>query len=241
MTATVLPRPRAATRAFAWSIADAALLLSVPLMAWGLYRALVVAPTEATLGDSQRIFYVHVPCAWAGFLGFLIVGGAGALYLATGREAFDRAAQAACEVGVLFTTLVLVTGPIWAKNDWGVYWTWDARLTSTFVLWLTYVGYLMIRINALDPGRIRRVLAIYGIVAFLDVPFVYYSIQWFRTQHPAPVIGARGGGLAPEMRGALFTCGAAFLLLFAGLVARRARLLRCEDEIQEMKAASRES
>ncbi len=215
------------------------LAASAVVMAKGLYHALVLAPTEATLGDSQRIFYVHVPSAWLGFLGFLVVAAAGGGYLATGKAVYDRIAQAACEAGVLFTTLVLITGPIWAKNDWGVYWTWDARLTSTFVLWLTYVGYMMLRANALDPVRMKRILAVYGIVAFLDVPFVYMSITWFRTQHPAPVVGPKGGGLQPDMRTALFVCGIAFLLLFAGTVIRRTRQLRHEEELAELQTLMR--
>jgi heme exporter protein C len=200
-------------------------------MAYAAYRALIVAPTEKALGDSQRIFYVHVPCAWLGFLGFLVVAVAGGLFLATGKPRHDRVAQAACEVGVLFTTLVLVTGPIWAKNDWGVYWTWDARLTSTFVLWLLYVGYLMLRANAVDPVRIRKALAIYGIVACLNVPFVYMSILWFRTQHPSTVVGPKGGGITPDMRAALYTSLLALMLLFIDLVVRRVRLLSVEDDL----------
>ena len=207
------------------------LIASVPALAWAMYKALVVAPTEKTLGESQRIFYVHVPSAWLGFLGFFVVAVMGGVYLATNKAVFDRIAQASCEVGVMFTTLVLVTGPIWAKNDWGVYWTWDARLTSTFVLWLLYLGYLMLRSNAVDPIRIRKVLSIYGIVACLNVPFVYYSIQWFRTQHPKVVVGPKGGGLDPEMKAALFTSLAAFTLVFIDLVMRRTRLLAREDEL----------
>lgn len=206
-------------------------------MVYGLYGALYLAPTEKKLGDSQRIFYVHVPCAWVGFLAFLIVAAAGALYLVRGQASDDHLAQAACELGVLFTTLVLVTGPIWAKNDWGVFWTWDARLTSTFVLWLTYVGYLMLRANALDPFRIKRILAVYGIVAFLDVPFVYFAIKWFRTMHPGPVIGGGDRTLDPDMRKALYVCGLAFLFLFLDLLARRKRLLTMEAELHELRAA----
>lgn len=211
----------------------AAFLLASP---WAIWQALVNAPTEQHLGDSQRIFYVHVPCAWLGFLGFLVVAVAGGLYLATGRERYDHVAQASCEVGVLFTTLVLVTGPIWAKNDWGLYWTWDARLTSTFVLWLLYVGYLLLRSNALDPVRARKLLAVYGIVACLNVPFVYFSIMWFRTQHPAAVVGPRGGGITPEMRVALYANLAVLLLLFVDLIARRTRLLDVEDDLAVLRA-----
>lgn len=211
------------------------IVLSIPLMAWALWQALVLAPTEAVLGDSQRIFYVHVPCAWLGFMGFFVVAICGGLYLVTGRAVFDRVAQASCEVGVLFTTLVLVTGPIWAKNDWGVYWTWDARLTSTFVLWLLYIGYLMLRSNALDPVRIKKVLSIYGMVACLNVPFVYYSITWFRTQHPAVVIGPKGGGLDADMRTALFWSLGAFTMLFIDLVSRRSRLLYAEEAVARLR------
>lgn len=215
-----------------------ALLLSVPVMAWGLCQALVLAPREKEMGDIQRIFYVHLPCAWIGLLSFLLVALFSALHLFTGSEANDRRAQASAELGVLFTTLVLITGPLWAKPVWGAYWTWDARLTSTFVMWLLYIGYLMLRANALDPVRIRRVLAVYGIVAFLDVPFVYFSIYWFRTLHPKPVVGPRGGGLDPAMWRAVFTCFAAFLLLYVDLLARRTRVLSMQSDLHELRAAS---
>ncbi len=213
------------------------LLASIPLMVVGLRHALLLAPREKTLGDSQRIFYVHLPCAWLGFLAFLIVAIASALFLIRKRPVADRIAQACCEVGVLFTTLVLITGPIWAKNDWGIYWTWDARLTSTFVLWLLYIGYLMLRANATDPVRIRKTLAVYGIVAFLDVPLVYYSIQWFRTQHPAPVMGSKGGGMDGQMWMAVLWCTLAFLGIFIELVSRRVDLLSLEQDLEEIKAA----
>lgn len=214
------------------------LVLSVPLMVWGLSEALLVAPRERTMGDVQRIFYVHLPCALVAGLGFLIAASASTGFLVTGRDVWDRLAQAASEVAVVFTTLVLLTGPLWAKPAWGVYWTWDARLTSTFVLWLLYVGYLFLRQNALDPAAIRRPLAIYSIVAFLDVPFVYYSIQWFRTQHPGPVLGPKGGGLAPGMKSALWICMAAFVCLATDLIARRARLLQLEHEVNEIREAA---
>lgn len=207
------------------------------LMAGALYLGLVAAPREAVLGDSQRVFYAHLPCAWNGFLGLTLVAVSSALYLATGRVRFDRLAQASGEVGVLFTSLVLVTGPLWAKNDWGMYWTWDARLTSTFVLWLLFVGYLMIRSNALDPVRIRSVLAVYALVAYLDVPFVYYSIRWFRTQHPAPVIGSGGGGLAPDMRVALYAGAVAYLALFAELLRRRLAILQAEERLDVLEGS----
>jgi len=213
------------------------LLASIPLMVVGLRHALLLAPREKTLGDSQRIFYVHLPSAWLGFLAFFIVAMASALYLIRKRPGDDRLAQACCELGVLFTTLVLITGPIWAKNDWGIYWTWDARLTSTFVLWLLYVGYLMLRANATDPVRIKKTLAVYGLLAFLDVPLVYYSIQWFRTQHPAPVMGPKGGGMNSRMWMAVLWCTLAFLGIFIELVLRRIDLLSLEQELEEVKAA----
>jgi len=140
-------------------------------------------------------------------------------------------ALAAAEVGVLFTTLVLITGPIWAKPIWGIWWTWDARLTLTLVLWLIYVGYLMLRHYVENPARRSTLAAVVGIIGFIDVPLVYFAIRWWRTQHPQPVIaGGDDSGLDPRMALTFWVCTATFILLFAWLYRRRVQVEELRDK-----------
>ena len=167
------------------------------LLAFALYEALVVAPTERTMGDVQRIFYYHVPSAWTAFLLFLINLVASVTYLVRRNPKADALAVVCAEVGVVFCTVVLVTGPIWARPVWGIWWTWDVRLTTTLVLWLIYVSYLVLR-RFSDSAQTPVLAAVLAIFGALDVPLVYFSIWFFRTQHPQPVIGG-GGSLDPRM------------------------------------------
>lgn len=213
-----------------------------PVAAVGIAVALVLvfwfAPTERTMGDVQRIFYFHVPAAWSAFLCFFVVF-AGSLGTLIGRRrGWDILALAAAEVGVVFCTVVLVTGPIWAKPAWGIWWTWDSRLTSTLVLWLTYLGYLMVRHYVSDAQRRASLAAVVGILGFLDVPIVYFSIRWWRTQHPKPVIaGGEGSGLHPDMALTFFVCLAAVTLLTFALLAQRVRLERHRDRAHALDLA----
>jgi len=199
------------------------------------------APEERTMGPIQKIFYIHVPSAWVAFLAFFVVFAASLAYLAGRRERFDRIAAASAETGLVFCTLVLVTGPIWAKPVWGTWWTWDPRLTSTLVLWFLYLGYFALR-SYLPPGPRRSALsAVLGVIAFLDVPVIYFSIRWWRNQHPSPVLaGGEGSGLDPRMRLVFLLSLAAFTVLYAGLLAarvgvaeRRARAERLLEEWRE--------
>ena len=164
-------------------------VLTFLLIEGALYMALLQAPTERTMGDVQRIFYFHVPSAWVSFLAFFIVCIASIAFLRTGKAQWDRLAASSAEIGILFITLVLLTGPLWAKPVWNVYWTWDARLTTSLILWLIYIAYMMVRRYTSDPERGAKFAAVFGIIGFLDVPIVYMSIRWWRTLHPAPVIG----------------------------------------------------
>jgi heme exporter protein C len=201
------------------TVLDAALLVA---LAVGMVMVFFYAPIEREMGIVQKIFYVHVPLAWNAFLGFLIVFIASFRYLATRDPKWDARALAAAEVGVLFTTLVLITGPIWAKPVWGIWWTWDARLTLTLVLWLIYMGYLMLRRYVESPERRAVLAAVVGVTGFIDVPLVYFAIRWWRTQHPQPVIaGGEDSGLDPRMAAAFWVCVAAFILLFVALYRRR--------------------
>ncbi len=201
----------------------------------GLYAAFVYAPTEATMGDVQRIFYFHVASAAAAFLAFFVVFVASIAYLSRRHRGWDNAAAAAAEIGVVFTTVVLVTGPLWAKPAWGTWWTWDPRLTTTLVLWLIYVAYIMLRSTMEDPSRRALVSAVFGIVGFVDVPIVFMSIRWWRSIHPVLI---EGGELqmTAEMVLALVVSIVAFTLLFFYLLVERLRLQRCEDEVEHLKA-----
>jgi heme exporter protein C len=188
----------------------------------GMVMIFFYAPIESKMGIVQKIFYVHVPLAWNAFLGFLLVFVASFRYLTTRDAKWDARAVAAAEVGVLFTTLVLITGPIWAKPVWGIWWTWDARLTLTLVLWLIYMGYFMLRRYVDSPERRAVLAAVVGVTGFIDVPLVYFAIRWWRTQHPQPVVaGGEGSGLDPRMANTLWVCVLAFTLLFVALYRRR--------------------
>jgi len=184
-------------------------LVTLALLAWGFDQAIFIAPTEATMGEVQRIFYYHVPSAMVAFL-FFTISLLGSIAFLTLRHSRPIAAQAAdawavsgAEVGVLFCTIVLITGPLWARPVWGIWWTWDARLTTTLILWLIYVSYLLLRRFVAGP-QMQTLAAVLGIFGALDVPIVYMSNRWWRTQHPAPVMGGgENSGLAPSMAAAL--------------------------------------
>src|ERR1700738_1689375 len=164
-----------------------------------------IAPTERTMGLIQRIFYFHAASAWAGMTSFSICFVANLLYVWRRQPRWDSLGVSAAEGGLAFITVVLITGPIWAKPAWGIYWTWDARLTSTFVLWLLYISYLLLRTLIEEPDRRALLSALFGIFAFIDVPLVFGSIRWWRTQHPQPVVmGGSGSGLEPTMWYVLF-------------------------------------
>ena len=189
----------------------------------GLYGALVWAPTERTMGDIQRIFYFHMPAAWVA-LGpaFTLVFVCSILYLVKKDLRYDRIAGASAEIGVAFTTITLLTGPLWAKPIWGAYWTWDPRLTTTLVLWFIYVAYLMLRAATAEGHKRARFSAVFGIVGWVDVPIVFMSIRWWRTIHPT-VINGEGMNLDPAMAAVLMFCLAAFTLLFVYLLILRVR------------------
>lgn len=201
----------------------------------GLYFAFIFAPTEATMGPVQRIFYFHVAVAYAAFLSFGIVFVGSLGYLIKRRRGWDNMAAAAAEIGVVYCTLVLITGPLWAKPAWGTWWTWDPRLTTTLVLWLIYVGYVMLRNTIDDPARRALVSAVFGIVGFIDVPIVFMSIRWWRTIHPMIVEGG-DLNLTPEMIAALVVAIVAFTILTAYLLVERLRLQHAEDEVERLKA-----
>jgi heme exporter protein C len=213
-------------------------LLSIVLLGIAFYQAMWVAPTEQTMGDIQRIFYYHVPSAWTCFVLFFLNFIASIWYLIKRTPAADAFALANAELGVIFCTIVLTTGPLWAKPVWGIWWTWDARLTTTLVLWLIYVSYLLLR-RFSEAGQTPVLAAALAIFGFLDVPIVYMSIRWWRTQHPQPVVaGGQGSGIDPEMRMVLFT-NWALIMAVAGLMCwARYKIIRREQQAESADALS---
>ncbi len=218
-----------------WSVCT---LLAFGLMEAALFEALKIAPTEKTMGIYQRIFYVHVPSFIAGFTAFAINFLASVAYLWRRTLKADALAVAAAEVGVAFTAIGLITGPIWAKPIWGIWWTWDARLTLTLVLWVMYVSYLMLR--QLTPANEQqpRLAAVLAVFFFLDVPIDYMAIRWWPTQHPQPVFfGGPKSGVAEPIAVAFLISAIAFLALAALLFWQRYRL---ECDRQKLAAVRRE-
>ena len=161
-----------------------------------LTLALVVAPTDAFQGESQRLMYVHVPAAWTAYLSFAVVAGASALYLIRRDLRHDRVAQAAAELGVGLTALAIVLGSLWARPTWGTWWTWDPRLVTTVVLLLVYLGYLGVRGLSTDPEVNARRSAVIGLLALVNVPLVHFSVVWWRTLHQPPSVLRPGGPAA---------------------------------------------
>jgi heme exporter protein C len=205
--------------------------LSALTLAVGLVMAFGVAPREVSQGNVQRIMYVHPPLAWVAYLAFGVVAAASIVYLVARRPAADRLAHASAEVGVVFTGLAIATGSIWGKPTWGTWWTWDARLTSVAILFVMYLGYLLLRGTVEDGERAARYCAVLGIVAALDLPLVHFSVYWWRTLHQPPSLMKPGGfsGSAAILWPLLVNL-AAFTVLYAYLVAKRVRLLRAETE-----------
>ena len=190
----------------------------------GLYLAIFYVPPDLLQGDVQRIMYIHVPTAWVAFLAFFVVFLAGIIYLWKRFPEADRLAYASAEIGVLFTALTLIDGAIWGKPTWGTWWTWDARLTTTAILFIIYVGYLMLRSYIDEPERRARLSALVGIIGFIDVPIIYMSVLWFRTLHQPPSI-QRGGASMPDamLFTLLFNFGA-YTLVYLFFLVKRVRI-----------------
>lgn len=202
-----------------------------------LYAALVYAPEEATMGAVQRIFYFHVPSAWVAFAAFAVVFVASIQWLRTKRPWWDALAASSAEVGILFCTVALLTGSIWARPTWGTWWDWDPRLTTTLVLWLIFVSYAMLRSMVDEPSKRANLAAVVGIVGFVDVPIVFMSIRLWRTIHPAVLTGS-GIELHPSMLHSLMVCLLAFTLLFVHLLQLRLGLELQREEIRRLREAA---
>ncbi|MDZ7292607.1 MAG: cytochrome c biogenesis protein CcsA [candidate division KSB1 bacterium] len=206
------------------------------LMIVNLYNIFIFVPNEASMGIVQRIFYFHVPSAFIAFIAFAVTFVYSILFLAKRKIWHDRVAYCSAEVGIIFTTIVLLTGPLWARPVWNTWWSWDPRLTSTLILWFIYVGYMMLRSYTGEEQRGARFAAVFAIIGFIDVPIVYLANRLWRTLHPAPVIlGGSGSGLHPKMLYALLFSFVTFLGLYLFLLFYRLRLERSRLELNELK------
>ena len=200
-----------------------------------LWMVFLFVPTVTQNGVpfAQRIFYFHVPVDWVAFLSFFIVFIASIAYLRTRDQKWDNIAHSSAELGIMFTSLMLLTGMLWARPAWGVYWVWDPRLTTALVLWFIYVAYLLIRSYAGEEIRGARFAAVLGIVGFIDVPIVALAIVLWRTQHPAPLVFE--GGLDGKMMATLMVSLAAFTCLFVSLLRVRFSLRKAEYLVKSIE------
>jgi heme exporter protein C len=208
--------------------------LAAVLLLAALLAAFVIAPTEAEMGDTQRIFYFHVAAAWAAFLAFLLVFLGSVAYLRTRAQGWDVLAVSAAEIGIVFTSVTLASGSIWARSAWGTWWTWEPRLTTTLMLWLIYVSYLLLRGMVEEPNRRAAFASVFGIIGFVDVPIVFMSIRWWRTMHPQ-VVGTEGFNMEAAMLPALFLSVAAFTVVLLYFLLLRTGLERSQQEMVELR------
>ena len=216
------------------AVPPALALVTVAMVTTMLYLTFVWVPMEATMGVVQRIFYFHVPSAFVAFTAFTIGGVASIRFLARRDHRFDDLSVSANEVGLLFAIVNLVTGSLWAKPIWGVWWAWDARLTTMLLLALIYTAYLILRQSIFEPTQRAVVCAVVSIFGMVDIPIVYMSNQWWRTQHPAPVLSGEGS-LDPQMRFVLYFSFFALLLVFWCLVRMRRRLEHLRRETDALR------
>lgn len=209
-------------------------VLAALLVLAALVAAFIVAPTEREMGDIQRIFYFHVASAWTAFLAFFVVFIGSIAYLRTKALRWDTLAASAAEIGIVFTTLTLISGSVWARSAWGTWWTWEPRLTTTLMLWLIYVSYLLLRGMMEDADRRAAFAAVFGIIGFVDVPIVFFSIRWWRTLHPQ-VVGSEGFNMEDTMLAVMFLSIIAFTVVFVHVLLLRTGLERSQQELVELR------
>ena len=209
------------------------LWLSLALMVTALYLVFVYAPAEQTMGIVYKIFYLMVPMGWLSLLSFLIVFVGSILYLVKRESKWDILAHSSAEAGIIFTTLALLTGAIWAKPVWGVWWAWEPRLTSTLILWLLYLAYFMVRSFATEESRGATFAAVVGIVGFIDLPIIVLTTTRWRGMHPEPIIFQ--GGLAPSMLVTLLISITAFTALYSLLLIQRVSMKNDETEVKKLR------
>lgn len=199
-----------------------------------IYAAFLYAPTEPQMGHIQRIFYFHMGTVWVATIAFIIVFVSSIMYLWKGTRKWDVRAYCSAELGVLFLTLTIITGSVWAKPIWGTWWTWDPQLTTTFILWILYIVYLVLRSTAGNDTKKAKYAAVFAIIAFIDLPLVYISVRVMRGISPV-VFGPGGGGIAPKMMDALLINLTACTILFVVLLLERIDLEHMKDSITRLK------
>lgn len=243
-TQTAVSQPAQSSRGFGWihglTIASGVMMLAA------LYMALVWVPDAGNLTApaerfAQRIFYFHVPAAWIGFLAFIVAAVTAVLYLITRNEKWDIWELASVEIGLAFFTMVMLSGPIWAKPTWNVWWTWDPRLTISTISWLLYIGYIMLR-GAIDsPERQARFGAIYALIAAMSLPLNWMAIRWWRTIHPAVVLPGKnadsvgGFGMTSSIATTLMFCLLAFTVFYITLMVHRVKLETLARRVEAIK------
>lgn len=212
--------------------------LSLVGMLVSIWADLIYAPTDAIEGDAQRIFYFHVPSAWLGMLSFCVLAVAGVVYLWKQDERWDWVARAAAEIGVVFITVTLITGSLWGRPIWGTWWTWDARLTTTLILWFIYIAYLMLRSYMGHTPASARAGAVLAIIGVIDVPIIYESVNWWRTLHPQAVLPIGSSpNLPPQMLLALMLSLATFTLLYCFLMIQVYQFQKLQTQARRLRAS----
>ncbi|WP_084031432.1 cytochrome c biogenesis protein CcsA [Anaerobacillus arseniciselenatis] len=218
--------------------------ISIPMVIIALYLSFIYAPVERTMGVVQKIFYFHVASAWVAFFAFFIVAVFSIMYLIKRTRIYDVIAGVSAEIGVVYTAIVLITGPIWARSAWNTWWTWEPRLTTTLILFFMYIGYIMIRKMDGAWEKKARLASVFGIISFINVPIVFMSIRWWNTKLHPVVFGEgsdqTGGGLEPEMLVALifsvFTMTVLYsVFLLKGVYIEKLQIqtARLKEKIQE--------
>ncbi len=200
-------------------------------MALTLYLVYMWVPTEQNLGVSQRIFYFHVPLGWIGMVSIMVVAVASIMHLVTGSQKWDDLAYSTAEIGIIFASLILITGAIWGKPVWGVWWTWDAKLTTTLVLWFIYVGYLMVRAYGPAGTQGKRFASVIALIGAIDAPIIYKATDWWRSAHPERNVPS---DLDQQMLLTLLVSVLAFTVLYVYLLMERYSLRRSESDLDEL-------
>ena len=231
IAATPVSTPKPVRRGLGGLVRDALLIASAVGMATTLWLVFMWVPTEQNLGISQRIFYFHVPLGWLGMVSIVIVAFASVMHLVTGRRRWDDLAYSTAELGIIFATLILVTGAIWAKPAWGVWWVWDPKLTTTLVLWFIYAGYLMIRVYGPAGTQGKRFASVIALIGAIDAPIIYKATDWWRTAHPDNNIPS---DLNSQMLLTLLASVIAFTILYAYMLSERYALRKSESDLDEL-------
>ena len=220
------------SRSLDWALCVVSLLGFI-IALWMVFE---YAPREQVMGEIQRIFYFHVASAWVGFFGFFVTALGGAAFLVTGRREWDVLSLSSAEIGLGFITMTVISGMLWAKPVWGVYWTWEPRLTISAVQWLLYVSYVMLRGSVESLEREARFAAVYGVVAFGTVPLSWFAIRWWRTLHPL-IISVNEMAITSSMTTTLFVSLAAFTILYLTLLRQRFVLEVAKDQRTHLRRA----